>query len=100
MCSRALSFLALAASLHAESLEDVIRARIAGFPGTVTLCARNLDSGAVVGIQPTDPVRTASTIKLPIMAAVFDTVSRGKAAWTDLLTVTPQEKVSGSGVIG
>jgi beta-lactamase class A len=45
-------------------------------------------------------VRTASTIKLPILLSVFDAVERGQAKWTDPLTVTPAEKVSGTGVIG
>jgi beta-lactamase class A len=66
----------------------------------VSLYAKNLDSGQTVGIRPTDPVRTASTIKLAIMAAVFDAVERGQAKWSEPLTVTVAEKVSGTGVIG
>lgn len=90
----------LALPVSAESLEDALRARIAGFAGTVTLYAKNLDTGASVGIRETDPVRTASTIKLPILCAVHDQVAAGKAKWTDLLTIRPEDKVSGSGVIG
>jgi len=88
------------ALLSAQSLDETLRAKIADFPGTVSLYAKNLDTGATVGIRENEPVRTASTIKLPIMAAVFDQVNRGKAKWTDKLTVTAAEKVSGSGVIG
>ena len=77
-----------------------MRARIGDFQGTVTLYAKNLDTGATFGIRETDPVRTASTIKLPIMAAVFDAVAREKATWTELLTVTAAEKVGGTGVLG
>jgi len=84
----------------AQSLEDAIRARIGGFPGTVTLYAKNLDTGASIGIRETEPVRTASTIKLAIMCAVFDAVARGQAKWTELLTVTAAEKVAGSGIVG
>lgn len=87
-------------ALGAQTLEESLRAKIAPFQGTVSLYAKNLDTGATVGIRAADPVRTASTIKLPIMASVFDAVSRGKAKWTDLLPVTAQEKVSGSGIIG
>jgi beta-lactamase class A len=92
--------LACGAALAAQPLEPALRDRIREFPGTVTLYAKNLDTGATIGIKETDPVRTASTIKLPIMLAVFDAVARGQAKWTDLLTVTAQDKVSGSGVIG
>lgn len=83
-----------------QTLKNSLAARIEGFDGKVTLYAKNLDTGATIGIGESDPVRTASTIKLPIMAATFDAVARGKAKWTDPLTVTAAEKVSGSGIIG
>jgi beta-lactamase class A len=89
-----------AAGLPAQPLQEALQARIAGFQGTVSLYAKNLDTGASIGIRETLPVRTASTIKLPILLAVTDQVAAGKAKWTELLTVTPQDKVSGSGVIG
>ncbi len=83
-----------------QALNQSLAARIEGFDGRVTLYAKNLDTGATIGIAESDPVRTASTIKLPIMAATFDAVARGKAKWSELLTVTAAEKVSGSGIIG
>jgi len=82
-----------------EALQEALRARIHEFTGSVSLYAKNLDTGVTLGIKEAEPVRTASTIKLPIMASVFDAVSRGQAKWTDLLTVTAAEKVSGSGII-
>jgi beta-lactamase class A len=97
-------FLLLLASLLsrgavAQPLPDTLRARIADFQGTVSLYAKNLDSGVTIGIRETEPVRTASTIKLAIMAATFDLVARGQAKWTEPLTITTAEKVAGSGVI-
>jgi beta-lactamase class A len=90
----------LAAALPAQPLPTAMRERIAAFPGTVSLYAKNLDTGAAIGIREAEPVRTASTIKLPIMLAVFDGVARGQAKWDEPLTLTDQEKVSGSGVLG
>src|SRR3954468_7935999 len=84
----------------ADGLQDALHARTASFPGTVSLYAKNLDTGATIGIHETDPVRTASTFKLPILLSVFEAVSRGQAKWTKPLTVTAAQKVSGSGVIG
>ena len=81
------------------ALEAALRARIAGFDGRVSLHARNLDTGAEVGIKPDERVRTASTIKLPIACAVADLVAAGKARWDERLTVTGEAKVSGSGVL-
>jgi beta-lactamase class A len=92
--------LAVAAPVGAQSLADGLRARISAFQGTVSLYAKNLDTGAVIGIRESDPVRTASTIKLPIMAAVFDAVARGKIKWTKKLTLRKADQVTGSGVLG
>jgi beta-lactamase class A len=88
------------AGLPAQTLQDAIRSRVGNFEGTVSLYAKNLDTGESVGIRPAEAVRTASTIKLPILLAVFDQVAAGKAKWTETLTVSPQDKVSGSGIIG
>ncbi|MDQ6700644.1 MAG: class A beta-lactamase-related serine hydrolase [Acidobacteriota bacterium] len=100
---RALSTLALfffATGIPAQTaLDQRLKARIAGFQGTVSVYAKNLDTGATVGIHEADLVRTASTIKLPILLTVFDAVERGKAKWTERLTVVQSEKVSGTGVL-
>jgi beta-lactamase class A len=97
---RWLAIPALVLTAHAQTLPEALKARIGNFPGTVSLYAKNLDTGATLSINGADPVRTASTIKLPILCAVFDAVARGQAKWTDLMTVTAAEKVAGSGVIG
>ena len=96
----ALVSLVFVIALPAQPLKDALRERIGNFPGTVSLYAKNLDSRAAIGIRETSPVRTASTIKLPILLAVADQVAAGKAKWTELLTVRPEDKVSGSGIIG
>ncbi|MGI8742847.1 MAG: serine hydrolase [Bryobacteraceae bacterium] len=83
---------------QSAALSQRVQAAIASFPGTVSLYAKNLDSGQSYGLRENDRVRTASTIKLPIMAAVFFAVDQGRAKWTDTLTLTNDDKVSGSGV--
>ncbi len=90
----------LVSSASAQPLADVLRVRTAGFQGTVSLYAKNLDTGTTIDIRGSEPVRTASTIKLPIMLAVLDAVEHGRARWSEPLTVTEAEKVSGSGIIG
>jgi beta-lactamase class A len=91
--------LVLAITATAQPLEESLRARIGSFGGKVSLCAKNLDSGTHVGIHESDAVPTASTIKLPIMLAVFDAVARGQAKWTELLAVNSTARIAGSGVI-
>ncbi len=91
--------LAFAAGAAAQT-KDRLQERIAAFQGSVSLCAKNLETGSSVGIRESEKVRTASTIKLPIMLAVFDAVARGKAKWDEPLVVAAANKVSGSGIIG
>lgn len=90
---------AFGATLHAQSgLEERVKEAIGGFPGTVSIYAKNLDTGQSYGLRENDQVRTASTIKLPIMATVFAAVEQGRAKWAETLTLTKNDKVSGSGV--
>jgi beta-lactamase class A len=95
----AVAFLMLAGAAEAQPLGGQLRDRVAGFPGGVSLYAKNLDSGEAIGIRETEPVRTASTIKLAVMAALFDAITRGELQWSERLTITDAEKVAGSGVI-
>ena len=85
---------------HAASLNDKVSAAIAGFSGTVSIFAKNLDTGATYALRPDDRVRTASTIKLPILCATFEAVKEGRLKWTDLITLHDADKVSGSGILG
>jgi beta-lactamase class A len=85
---------------HAASLSDKISEAISGFPGTVSIFAKNLDTGATFGLRPDERVRTASTIKLPILCATFKAVQEGRLKWTDLTTLKDADKVSGSGILG
>lgn len=82
-----------------SSLEQKANQAIRRFPGKVSLFAKNLDNGAAFGVTPDDPVRTASTIKLPIMIAAFGEVDAGRAKWTDEFTLSAENKVNGSGVL-
>lgn len=93
-------FLCAAAALGQSPLQAQLKARISDFPGTVALYAKNLDTGVSVGLHDVDPVRTASTIKLAILASVADAVAHHQAEWTEQLAVTEKERVVGSGVLG
>lgn len=61
--------------------------------------ARHLESGREEAHRAGDRVRTASTIKLPIMAAAFDLAARGELRWDERLTLRREDIVSGSGVL-
>jgi len=80
-------------------MEHHVRKAISGFTGEVFLFAKNLDTGEAYGIRQDQRVRTASTIKLPIMVAVFAAEAEGKVRRSDELVLTADSKVSGSGVL-
>lgn len=81
------------------SLDQQIKAKISGFQGRVTLYAKNLQTGMSYNLSGDEPVRTASTIKLPIMVGCFFEASEGKLKWTEPLKLTDANKVSGSGIL-
>lgn len=76
-----------------------VKGQIKDFQGNVSLYARNLETGVSYGLRADEPVSTASTIKLPIMAELFFEASEGKLDWNQKVTLTDNEKVSGSGVL-
>ncbi|MEO8660523.1 MAG: serine hydrolase [Bryobacteraceae bacterium] len=82
-----------------EKMDREVRAGIKDFQGTVRLFAMNLDTGETYGIGEDEKVRTASTIKLPLMVTTFRAVENGKAKWDETLTLREEDKVSGSGVL-
>ena len=84
---------------RAAALDARIRGRAGGFPGHVSLYAKNLGTGAEYGLHPDERVRTASTIKLPILCALHDQVAQGKVRWDEELSLTETDRVSGSGVL-
>ena len=87
------------ASPSGPSLDERIKAEIGDFKGKVWIYAKNFDTGKEYGMRADEQVRTASTIKLPIMTEVFRQVAEGKIAWTDPIEITKAVKVGGSGIL-
>src|ERR1041385_619811 len=80
-------------------LDRRVREEVAKFEGTVSLYAKNLDTGAVYSLNGEERVRTASTIKVAVMIEAFARVAEGRAKWTDEVVLTKEKKVSGSGIL-
>ncbi|MCC6536632.1 MAG: serine hydrolase, partial [Bryobacterales bacterium] len=100
----ALGSVLAAACLCAQSaafraMEHKIEKAAGAFKGKVWLYAKNLDTGVTYGLRPDEKVRTASTIKLPILVAVHAAVEAGNAKWTDVLPMMDRDVVAGSGVL-
>jgi beta-lactamase class A len=82
-----------------QTLDEKIQNEIKNFSGKVWIYAKNLDTGKDYSLRGDEQVRTASTIKLPIMAEVFRQVADGKMKWTDEIVLTKEKKQGGSGIL-
>lgn len=86
-------------SVPAADLELALKSRIAQGPGKVFLAAKNLKTGKSIALQGNEPVRTASTIKLPILIELYAEAAEGKLKLDDEVPLRPNDIVSGSGVL-
>jgi beta-lactamase class A len=86
-------------ALAADPLSARVDALAKDFKGTLVLYAKNLDTGKEFARDPDAKVRTASTIKLPILCALASQIAAGKVKWDERIVLRAQDKVTGSGVL-
>lgn len=98
VAAAAFALVGLAGAQNAD-LDRAIKAQTASFHGSVSLYAKNLATGKTYSLHGDQPVRTASTIKLPIMIECFAEAAAGKLDLDELLVLIADEKVSGSGIL-
>ncbi|MEO8649480.1 MAG: serine hydrolase [Acidobacteriota bacterium] len=90
---------AVALAQSPSTLDGRIKEAIANFQGSVFVYAKNLDSGKDYSLRGDEQTRTASTIKLGIMAETFHQVAEGKLRWDDPIELTKEKKQGGSGIL-
>jgi beta-lactamase class A len=61
----------------AESLEQSLRALVAGFEGEVGIYVRHLESGQTAAIAADDTFPTASMVKLPLLVTLYHRAAAG-----------------------
>ena len=81
------------------TLEERIEAELKSYDGTMGLCIDDL-KGNVITRFPDEKFETASTIKVYILAALFDAIGQGKASLKDMLTCEERFWIDGSGILG
>ena len=89
----------LPAQASADDVMAELRALNARFGGHLGLMAKNLGTGETVAYNAGDRFPTASTIKLPVMAAYFDMVHRGAIDPATRITLRREDRKPGSGVL-
>ena len=82
-----------------QTLDEKIQAALAGFQGKAWIYAKNLDTGKDYALRADEQTRTASTIKLAIMAETFHQLAEGKLHWNDQIELTKEKKQGGSGIL-
>lgn len=78
--------------------EALANARL-GFTGQQSLYAKNLKTDEIVEVDSDIEVPTASVIKIPIMAALYHEIDRGRLTETQLLSMQESDRRFGTGVI-
>jgi beta-lactamase class A len=66
--------------------------------GKVALFAENLKTGQSVALNADEVIQTASTIKLTALVEAAHQIKDGKKHLDDKVTLTPEDKVAGSGI--
>jgi beta-lactamase class A len=72
---------------------------IGGFDGEAAFLARNLVTGEEIGYREDAVLPTASTIKLLVLAEMFRQVDAGLLGLDDPVTMLPDDKRGGSGIL-
>ena len=81
------------------TLEERIEAELKSYDGTMGLYIDDL-KGNVITRFPDEKFETASTIKVYILAALFDAIEQGKASLKDMLSCEERFWIDGSGILG
>jgi len=81
------------------TLDERIQTALDAFQGKAWIYAKNLDTGKDYALRADEQTRTASTIKLAIMAETFHQVAQGKVKWNDEIVLTKEKKQGGSGIL-
>ena len=79
-------------------IQALTNARL-GFTGRQSLYAKNLKTGEIIAIDSDTEVPTASVIKVPIMAALYHEIDRGRFTEAQLLPMQECDRRYGTGVM-
>lgn len=81
------------------SMQNLIEAYARQHHGKVSVFARARRTGRTVALDADVPVNTASVIKVAIMLEAMYQVKEHRVSFADLLRLTKEDQVSGSGVL-
>jgi beta-lactamase class A len=80
-------------------LESVIGPLAKAHQGTVAIAVKNLSTGESFALNADEPLPTASLIKFPIMVETYYRFKEGKNRPDDMIVLSKEDKVPGSGIL-
>lgn len=83
----------------ASDLEARLKPLIEGHEGTVAVAVRHLATGESYGYRDSEPMPTASLIKVAAMVEAYRQADAGAIALSEPVTLREQDKVPGSGIL-
>jgi D-alanyl-D-alanine carboxypeptidase (penicillin-binding protein 5/6)/beta-lactamase class A len=83
----------------ASDLDDDLTKLAKVHKGKVAIAMKHLENGETFFLNADEAMPTASLIKLPIMAEVYFQAKEGKLKLDEMLTLTKEEMVQGSGIL-
>ena len=86
------------AAVPDADLQDAVQALAAGFDGAVGVSVRHLPTGRSAALRAGETFPTASTIKVAILAGVFDRIEAGDLAYDQPLTFRGVERYGDDGL--
>jgi beta-lactamase class A len=86
---------------HAEDspLADRLTALAKAHKGKVAIAVKHLESGDTFLLNADEAMPTASLIKFPIMVEVYRQAKEGKVKLDEMISLTKEEMVQGSGIL-
>ena len=81
-------------------IEARIASRLRSFHGVMGVAAIHLDRGESIAVNADTRFPTASSIKTAVMVEVFHQIAAGRLSRNQLVGLTDEVKVGGSGVLG
>jgi len=83
----------------ATSLETALQPILESHRGHAAVAVKHLETGAEYNYRSTEPMPTASLIKLPVMVEAYRQAAAGRIDLDSLVTLEDQDKVPGSGIL-
>lgn len=85
---------------HYADLKCQLEKMLATMKPHYAICFKDLSTGETFGINETEPMVAASTIKVPVLLYLYDRVAQGRAGWQDKLVYNRKlDFESGAGVL-